>query len=143
MAQDTQQVSFEGSLGPQILGSRLFPAENHILRRVHIQLAGEEGGRRREEKGGRKHMMSDYHGEQEGLHLLPAHSGSDTDRKDLSMLQMKKRISESFSKPPRWSVTFSEEQNMEGCSEMQNRVGRTRWKSEDTYLVQGEQGRQT
>lgn len=88
-------------------------------------------------------MMSDYHGEQEGLHLLPAHSGSDTGRKDLSMSQMKQRISERFSKPPRQSVTLSEEQHMEGCSEMQRRVGRTRWESEDTYLVQGEQGRQT
>lgn len=56
---------------------------------------------------------------------------------------MRKRISESFSKPPRWSVTLSKEQYVEGCSEMKKRVGRTGWESEDTYLVQSEQRRQT
>lgn len=86
-------------------------------------------------------MMSDYHGELEGLHLLPAHSGSDTGRKDHSMLETRKRISQSFSTPPRWSVTLSEEQHMEGYSEMGK--GWEGLESEDTYLVQGVQGRQT
>lgn len=41
-------------------------------------------------------MMSDCRGEQDALHMLPAHSRSDAGRKNLPMLQMRKRVSESF-----------------------------------------------
>lgn len=134
--QQVKRGSFEGSPEPQVPGSRPFLVENDTLQRVQVQLAGEEDG-------GRKHMVSDCHGDQDGLCLVPAHSGSGAGRKGLSMLRMRKGVLESFSKLPKWPVILSEEQHIEGCSQMRRRVGRAGWEPEDTYLVQSGWGRQT